>query len=197
MRSKKIIQISLLIIITIAIGLIFEFNLGTRVLGTNYETQSKISVDSNPFWAFNYYLVDLKEDPSRHYLEVRSYFGPIQRVELNGFEDQVNSVKQIQFSNSIYFFIKAPVGVHSENLAVISFDGTNLKAVQFKDQDSLEVSITCDWPKIEIKEANDSLDIEIYYRDYNKDPLSDGLIKFYHFQDNHFKLNEILEYKEI
>lgn len=117
-------------------------------------------------------------------------------LELTGFESEVGFCKDnelIPIEQFKIICLSGYVGVHSQNIQLLLFDGTNLKPIQFKNSESSENRITSDVPNFAFTDLNNDNLNELYIdnRDYEKDPVLDILRSYYYFIDGVFRYNNV------
>jgi len=123
---------------------------------------------------------------NNHYkLEIIPLFGKITSIELPGFEKEVILSQSEKVGDSDFLFFTGAVGAHSENMVVIKINNPDLAIIQFGKDDQRDLSLVSDWPKFNVQ-SQSSLDISAFYRDYEKDPLTNSLEKRYHLENNYF-----------
>jgi len=97
--------------------------------------------------------------------------------------------------------ISAPVGVHSENRQYFILD-QNLcpQPLAFVKNSAIDYNIYSDQPSFKLQDFNDDdwLDIASEFRDYDKNPLLDGIRDIYLFngQKNDFEFNRSETYQQ-
>ena len=155
-----------------------EFNL--QIAGENTQTKFSIIGYKN------------SEFQNRYYLKIYMNWFKSEEIELEGFEKSATFIKQSQKDGIAYLLITGDVGAHSQNLNVVEIENGNLSLAEFEKDGKKDKIIYSDWPKFElINENSDQLSINIYFRDYNKDPLTDFLILQYQLESKTFKYHQL------
>ena len=110
--------------------------------------------------------------------------GKIYSFNLVGFESEVTFCKANELIANLQdkiICLRGYVGVHSENIQLVTFNGRSLLPIDFSN-DGLEVDrITSDAPNFGFKDLNNDNMVEMYVdnRDYEKDPTLDILRSYY------------------
>lgn len=118
-------------------------------------------------------------------LDRYSLFGGAKKIELPGFEQLASLQDHYNYQGSDYLFFSGDVGAHSRNLAVVKVTSGGMAIISFKNE-SIEVSSSSDLPRFEIASSQSSLDILVYNRDYDLDPIKNYLVDRYELKDNRF-----------
>ena len=117
-------------------------------------------------------------------------------LNLTGFESEISFCKDnelVTIEQNKIICISGYVGVHSENIQLIVFDGSNLKPMLFVNNGSEENRITSDAPNFGFTDVNNDNSSELYVdnRDYEKDPVLDTLRSYYYFINGAFRYNNV------
>jgi len=125
-----------------------------------------------------------KDDVYKYYLEIGG--GSDLHQELEGFEKDVTfcdkEVLELDKKN-IAICVSGYVGAHSKNLQIIRYQSNELSAYQYIKEDEKTTNIYSDSPNFDFYDYNsdESMDLIIDYRDYEKNPLEDILRMYYYF----------------
>lgn len=111
-----------------------------------------------------------------------SLLGGSQKIELQGFEKSAAFEDSFSDGSNDYLFFTGDVGAHSRNLFALKITQDTMLPLLFKIKEVTDQSISSDLPKIEFKKSENSLDILVYNRDYDQDPLKNYFIDKYQFQ---------------
>jgi len=143
-------------------------------------TQLKITLSGNEY----NFSVSL-EDKEAYLIKVSRFSR--QKIKLSGFEHDsgitsCNDSFKFASNNQIICLI-GDVGVHSQNLELISYKNEHFTPVLFVDNSDVESeNVFSDLPLVNFKDDS----IEIDNRNYDKDPLLKGVRSHYRFIDNRF-----------
>ncbi len=125
------------------------------------------------------------DDSYKYYLEIGGRADLYQ--ELEGFENDVTfcdkEVLELNQKN-IAICVSGYVGAHSKNLQIMKYQNDKLEAYQFIKEEIGSTNIYSDSPNFDFYDYNsdDSLDLVIDYRDYDKNPLED-ILRMYYYLD--------------
>ncbi len=117
-------------------------------------------------------------------------------LNLVGFESEIGFCKNnelVPVEQDKIICLSGYVGVHSENIQLVTFDGTDLKPIQFENNESRENRITSDAPNFGFTDSNNDNLKELYIdnRNYEEDPTLDILRSYYYFIDGAFRYNRV------
>lgn len=182
--AKKIIYLIVLILVLAAIGYIFYAGIvgadslggrvkeekmvdfggstGSKEVSITFSgTSGKISLKKSIFSSCSHNLVGFEKAAS---------IGPLVSID----------------SNRKALEISSPVGVHSENRQYFVLDQNQCPApMSFVKNGAIDYNVYSDQPSFKLQDFNlDGLiDIGVEFRDYDKDPLQDGIREIYLFND--------------
>lgn len=117
-------------------------------------------------------------------------------LSLTGFEDEISfcpNNELVSVGREQIVCLSGYVGVHSENIQLIKFDGTNLNPVHFINNGSDENNIYSDAPIFGFADTNNDNLVDFYVdnRDYDNNPVLDTLRSYYYFIDGAFRFNNV------
>lgn len=117
-------------------------------------------------------------------------------LNLSGFEDEVSFCpgnELVTIDQQKVICLSGYVGVHSENIQLVEFNGVTLKPIRFLNDESVQDNIFSDAPAFGFKDVNNDNLIEFYTdnRNYDKDPVLDTLRSYYYFIDGAFRFNNV------
>lgn len=203
MSRTRVIYLSVLaVIFLILLGIAVYYLIYSRILadssyGTEIERQSRnwdidsdgkketVSIIKYSSSSKNNFILTATDDDSRNY-----------SLGLIGFESDASFCKDnelVSINHTNVVCLSGYVGVHSENIQLIEFDGKNLKPIYFFNNESNENHIASDSPMFGFIDINGDNLAEFYVdnRDYDKDPVLDILRSYYYFIDGVFRYHNV------
>ena len=118
-------------------------------------------------------------------------------MKLSGFEDDISYCPEnelIPIGQRNYICIRGYVGVHSENIQLVVFEGTAIWPVKFKN-DFEQDHLVSDAPNFAFANLNNDNLVDFYIdnRNYEKDPTLDIFRSYYYFIEDAFVYNHVDE----
>jgi hypothetical protein len=128
------------------------------------------------------------------YLQIKKPFYSYEMQRLSGFEEEADFCENPTIDiggGERLLCITGYVGVHSQNIQFIGYDG-NIKIIPFIKDDKALLSVYSDAPKFEITDENSgqSAKICLMNRNYDMDPLIDTIRECYYFSGERFIYKE-------
>lgn len=115
---------------------------------------------------------ELAANQINFYLKIEHWWEKEPEVKLSGFEKQASLNDHLPFNKNDYLAIIGEVGAHSKNLQIVKASNDLLTIMPFQKNGERVESISSDLPLFEYSKSQ-NLDITVYFRDYEKDPLVD------------------------
>lgn len=190
-QYKRTITASLIFIILIFLGLVLLWRfpgVADAFSGDELSEVQNIYLDLGGSSLKTKLSLGKSVDNGQYMLVVSPFFKNQQRIVLNSFEHNIRLEKHIEMSKKDYLIFSGDVGAHSQNLVVLELVEHQIRYIQIEQSGMLEPSLVSDWPRFEIMQYENSLDIAVYNRDYDKDPLVDYRKLVYETRDNIFIL---------
>ncbi len=115
--------------------------------------------------------------------------GAKERLELSGFEQICSLEDHYLIDGTDYLFFLGDVGAHSRNLEAVKVTSNGMAGAVFQKDGTTTGSIVSDLPKFDFQQDQNGLDILVYNRDYDHDPLKNYLVDKYVLKNGLFEFS--------